>query len=67
MTVEEALRLVEARLNEALLKEIDSLEIIHGLGTGRLKAAVHKYLSALSVVKHFKLDETNPGTTWVYF
>jgi DNA mismatch repair protein MutS2 len=67
MRVEEALALVEKRLNEALLSEIDSLEIIHGVGTGRLKVAVHQYLGGLGVVKHYKLDEGNPGTTWVYF
>lgn len=67
MRVEEALRVVEAKVNEALLAEIDSVEIIHGVGTGALRYAVHGYLKGLSVVKHFKIDEHNPGTTWVYF
>ena len=67
MRVDEALSLVERKVNEAILGGCDALEIIHGLGTGRVKSAVHRYLSTLPVVKRFKLVEDNPGTTFAYF
>lgn len=67
MNVDEALSLVERTLNEALMANLDSLEIIHGIGTGRLKSAVQRYLAATPTVKRFKLDDGNPGTTWAYF
>ena len=67
MRVEEALALVETVLDEALRGNADSVEIVHGVGTGRLKAAVHRYLRGLAVVKRYRVDEKNPGATWVYF
>lgn len=65
--VEEALSLVEDAVNRAILDKRDRLQIIHGIGSGRVKNAVHEYLAGLSVVEAFKLDEFNRGTTWVYF
>ena len=67
MRVEEALRLVEQKVNEALMNEIDVLEVVHGVGTGKLKDAIHRYLADLSVVKEYKLDPVKLGATWVYF
>jgi DNA mismatch repair protein MutS2 len=67
LKVNEALKLVEDRIDKAVLAQVDQLEIIHGIGTGKIQRALHKYLHSLSVVKHFKIDQKNPGTTWVYF
>ena len=54
-------------LSDAILAELDYVEIIHGLGSGRLQEVVHKILTESLVVKNFKLKEGNPGTTVVYF
>lgn len=67
MTVVEAIAAVEKRVNDAILADLDRLEIVHGVGTGALLKAVHQYLSGLSVVERFRLDDQNPGCTFVYF
>jgi len=67
MTVEQALSLVERTLDRALSSGIDRVDLVHGIGTGKLKSAIHRYLSGLSVVKRYKLSDGNPGITWVFF
>ena len=67
MRVEEALRVVEEKLNRAILDNADGLRIIHGIGTGALKIAIHNYLSGLSVVASYREDQVNPGMTVVWF
>ena len=67
LTVDEALRKVEQWINDAVLASLERGEIIHGLGTGKVRDAVHKMLSKLSVVKSFRLNPQNPGSTDVYF
>lgn len=67
LTVAEAIPLVAKKIDEAILNDLDRVEIIHGVGTGKLLTAVHAFLKAQSVVKAFKLDEHNSGTTFVYF
>ncbi len=67
MTVDEALAALAGAIDNAIRGDADSLAVIHGHGTGRVKAAVYRYLKTLGVVKHFKLDERNSGTTLVYF
>lgn len=65
-TVEEAMKRVEEALNRALLDDKDQLRIVHGLGTGKIRKAVHAYLKEHRI-GHFKIDEANPGVTIVYF
>ncbi len=67
MTVEEALRAVEVRLDQAIRAGLDRLEIIHGISGGRLRAAVRGYLEGITSVSRFEADPRNPGVTWVYF
>jgi dsDNA-specific endonuclease/ATPase MutS2 len=43
------------------------MEIVHGIGAGRIRQALHAYLKGLSVIDSFKVDDLNPGVTWVYF
>jgi DNA mismatch repair protein MutS2 len=65
--VAEAIPMVAKKIDEAILNDVDRVEIIHGIGTGALLTAIHAFLKQQSVVKAYKLDENNPGTTWVYF
>lgn len=67
LRVEEAMRKIEDAINRAILAEVDRLEIVHGVGTGAIRTALHKYLTSLNVIEHFKVDDINPGVTWVYF
>ena len=66
-TVHEAIELVEAFINDALLDGRSDVEIIHGRSGGRVKAAVHAYLRRLSTVAAFRVDAKNPGVTIVVF
>jgi DNA mismatch repair protein MutS2 len=65
--VHEVTPLVEGFLNDTSLAGYDSVEIVHGLGTGALQHAVHTLLRSIPVVAHFKIKEGNGGTTLVYF
>jgi DNA mismatch repair protein MutS2 len=67
LTVEEALRAVEVRLDQAIRAGVERLEIIHGISGGRLRAAVRGYLAGIGSVRRFEPDARNPGVTWVYF
>ena len=65
MRVAEALSAVENHVNQAILADLDRFEVIHGLGSGKIREALHVFLSDLKVVKSFKIDGVNPGVTWV--
>ncbi len=54
LRVDEALSVVEKAIDDAILSGQASLEIIHGSGTGRLKAAIRNYLKELPFVKDIK-------------
>lgn len=61
MTVDEALPLVDRTIDHALIRGSEKIEIIHGLGTGRLKEAIRKHLNNHSYVKSFGSDEHSRG------
>ena len=61
MRVDEALPLVDKAIDHALIRGLEHIEIIHGLGTGRLKEAIRKHLIEHSYVKHFGSDEQSRG------
>jgi len=66
MRVEEALAELDRFLNHCILEqEVHKVEIVHGVGTGRLKKAVQDYLQGLKVISEFHVDPMNPGATWV--
>jgi DNA mismatch repair protein MutS2 len=67
LRVDEALERVDEEINRALLRGADAIEIVHGRGTGRIRAALHRHLGSMSVVAAFRLDPRNPGVTWVHF
>lgn len=67
MRVDEALKALAEKLDAAILADVDRVAVIHGLGTGALLSAVHKFLKEQPTVQHFKVELGNPGTTWVYF
>ena len=67
LRVDEAIKALAQKLDEAILADVDRVAVIHGLGTGALLTAVHQFLKEQPTVKHFKVEQGNPGTTWVYF
>lgn len=67
MTRVEAIRVVEQFLSDCIVDGLEEVEIIHGHGSGALKAALHQYLKTQAVVSRFSLLPTNSGVTKVYF
>jgi DNA mismatch repair protein MutS2 len=64
LRVEEALPLVDRLIDQATLQGAERVDIIHGMGTGRLKQAVREHLRHHALVKAVHGD-ANPGVTLV--
>ena len=52
-------------INEAIMMNYNKVVIIHGIGTGAVKKAVHETLSKNKQVEDYKLDSFNTGCTVV--
>jgi len=65
--VEEAIRLLEDTINDCIMAGGHELEIIHGIGTGKVKTAVLKYLKTSPLIRNYKEVMGNPGTTRAFF
>ena len=61
LTVDEALPEVDKFIDQALLYGLEKIQIIHGIGSGRLRAAIGKYLSAHRGVKQVAPAEVQRG------
>ncbi|MCB2193248.1 MAG: Smr/MutS family protein [Deltaproteobacteria bacterium] len=59
--VEEALPLVDKALDQALLAGRSEIRVVHGMGTGRLRAAVREYLSGHPAVSSFRAGQRGEG------
>jgi DNA mismatch repair protein MutS2 len=66
LRVAEALERLEEHLSRAVLANLDRIEVIHGIGSGRVKEAVLKRLGELSIVARVAPVDGNAGTTIVY-
>ncbi len=61
MRVEEALAAVATYLDKCLLRNLHSVRIIHGFGTGALRRALHDYLNSVPFVKSYRLGGESEG------
>ncbi|MEO5358032.1 MAG: endonuclease MutS2 [Nitrospirae bacterium YQR-1] len=59
--VDPTLSELERYLNDAVLCNLKTVKIVHGLGTGTLSKAIRQYLCAHPLVKSFKKGETEDG------
>lgn len=66
LTVEEAIGQVLQEIDRAIRNGADRVEVVHGKGSGRLRAALHRELAGISAVTAFRVDPRNAGVTWVY-
>lgn len=69
-TVDEAVSVLDKYLDDAYLAHLPQVRVIHGRGTGALKAGVHKHLKRLKYVKEYHLGgfgEGDSGVTIVIF
>ena len=65
MTVDEALLTLDSFLDSMLLANIGEFTVIHGKGTGALRAAVTKHLKGNKFVKTFRLGVYGEGENGV--
>lgn len=65
MTTDEAVSVLDKYLDDAYLAHLPQVRVVHGRGTGALKAAVHKRLKQLKYVKEFRLGVFGEGDTGV--
>lgn len=63
LTVDEARNRVAGYISRAILAGYERVEIIHGIGIGKLKAAVTKDLKSIAAIRAVKPHPTNPGVT----
>lgn len=64
-TVDEAIAELDKYLDDAYLSHAPSVRIVHGKGTGALRAAVQRHLKSISYVKSFHLGEFGEGDAGV--
>lgn len=64
-TVDEALAALDKYLDDAYLAHLPSVRVVHGKGTGALRAAVHKQLKRMKNVSEFRLGEFGEGDAGV--
>ena len=64
-TVDEAIAELDKYLDDAYLSHVPSVRIVHGKGTGALRAAVQRHLKTVSYVKSFHLGEFGEGDAGV--
>jgi DNA mismatch repair protein MutS2 len=61
LTVEEALPKVDKFIDQALLHGLEKVQIIHGVGSGRLRNGIGQYLKGHRAVKGYSPGETLRG------
>ena len=65
MNLEEAEYVTEKFIDDAVLANIPSVVIIHGKGTGVLRAGIHQLLKKNKSVKSFRLGNFGEGEAGV--
>ena len=65
MMTDEGILELDRFLDEAVLSGIDQVTVIHGKGTGALRAAVQQHLRTHPSVKSFRLGVYGEGETGV--
>ena len=64
-TVDEAIAELDKYLDDATLAHLSSVRVVHGKGTGALRAGVHNYLRRQKHVKSFRLGTFGEGDAGV--
>lgn len=65
MTVDEAVAVLDKYLDDACIAHLGQVRVVHGKGTGALRAGIHKHLKKLKNVKEFHLAEFGEGDAGV--
>lgn len=65
MTVDEAISQLDKYLDDAYIAHLQQVRVVHGKGTGALRAGIHKHLKKVKIVKDFRLAEYGEGDAGV--
>ena len=65
MTVDEAIPQLDKYLDDACIAHLQQVRVVHGKGTGALRAGIHKHLKKVKSVKEFRLAEFGEGDAGV--
>lgn len=65
MTVDEAIARLDKYLDDAYISHLSQVRIVHGKGTGALRAGIHKHLKRQKHIKEFRLAEFGEGDAGV--
>ena len=63
--MDEAIPLLDKAIDRAILVGCTRIDVVHGHGTGRLRQAVHEFLTEHAVVKGFHDEKQSAGGTGV--
>lgn len=66
-TVDEAISNLDQYIDNAVLAGIDKIRIVHGKGTGALRAAVHQHLKRDKRIKEYRIGAYGEGDSGVTF
>ena len=61
LTVDEAIFVIDKYLDDCSLAKLQSVRIVHGKGTGKLREGIHKFLKTNIHVKSFRLGTYGEG------
>ena len=64
-TVDEAVAALDKYLDDAALAHLSSVRVVHGKGTGALRAGIHNYLRRQKHVRSFRLGAFGEGDAGV--
>ena len=65
LTVHEALPEVELFIDSAVIANLEEVRIVHGMGTGKLRAGIHEFLRKHRNVESYRLGKYGEGETGV--
>ncbi len=61
LNIEEAIFVVDKFLDDSSLAKLQTVRIVHGKGTGKLREGIHKFLKSNSHVKSFRIGTYGEG------
>ena len=64
-TVDEAVARLDKYLDDAYISKLSQVRIVHGKGTGALRAGITAYLKGVPYIKNFRLGEAGEGDAGV--
>ena len=65
LMVDEGTVLLDKFIDDAVMSSVKTLSVIHGKGTGALRAGIHNYLRTCKQIKSFRIGAYGEGDAGV--